>query len=232
MQIFCFSYAGGSSYAFRPLVQVLAPEFEAVALEYPGRGSRIQAPLCDDIQALVDDMTALIRPQIQGRFAFFGHSMGAVIAYLVARKLAASDGPKPAHLFLSGRRGLVNKKGTVELHALSREDFWKTVADFGGAPAEVLADEGIKEFFEPILRTDFQVIEQYRPAADTSVDVPATLLIGADDPTLPEPEWAWSEVCTQSVTTRTYPGGHFYWMNELTNVAADIRAILQSASAG
>lgn len=102
-RLICFPHAGGAASAFLPLARALAPAVEVLAAQYPGRQDRRSEQPVDDMGRLADALTEQVRSRVTGPYVLFGHSMGAVAAYEVARRLAERSLPGPEALILSGR---------------------------------------------------------------------------------------------------------------------------------
>jgi pyochelin biosynthesis protein PchC len=103
VSLFCFPHAGGAASYFRGWPAGLAPGIEVLAVQYPGREDRAVEPCLTTVADLADQIQAALGPSLPGTFAFFGHSMGAILAFEVARRIAREQGRGPAHLFVSGR---------------------------------------------------------------------------------------------------------------------------------
>ena len=103
-RLLCFPHAGGSASYFFPLSSALAPEFDVYAVQYPGRQDRYKEPLVDDIDDMADQAYEALEPLIDAPVALFGHSMGAVLAFEVARRMETLAGRSPVLVFASGSR--------------------------------------------------------------------------------------------------------------------------------
>src|SRR5215813_14442818 len=103
LQLFCFHYAGGSAQMFRPWQRNLPPEVDLCLVTLPGRGKRMHEPLVTRLAPLVKSIADVIVPELRHPFALFGHSMGAVISFELARELRSRQSIGPVHLFVSGR---------------------------------------------------------------------------------------------------------------------------------
>ena len=104
VRLFCFSYAGGGAALYRPWLDALSPDIELCAVQLPGRENRLREPPFASLTALVDALVPALRPHLDRPFAFFGHSMGALVAFELARALRSRGDEQPSHLMLSGRR--------------------------------------------------------------------------------------------------------------------------------
>ncbi|MEV5719325.1 alpha/beta fold hydrolase [Amycolatopsis mediterranei] len=220
-RLVCFPHAGGSASYFHPVSAALAPAVEVLAVQYPGRQDRHTETPVDDLFVLADRLAEVLAPETTGRVAFFGHSMGASLAFEVARRLEAR-GTKLLTLFVSGRRG-PSAPGDERIHEKDDEALLAEVKRLGGTDTAVLDDEDIRDLVLPALRSDYKAAElyHYRPGPD--VGCPIVALVGDQDPKVTEAEARqWAERTSAGFELKTYPGGHFY-LND--HAAAIIRLI-------
>src|SRR5215213_1931004 len=103
LRLFCFPYAGGGAAIYRLWPQNLPSEVEVCGAHLPGRGTRLREQPFTGLDALVDAAAEAIAPSLDKPFALFGHSMGAMISFELARRLCDQGRPQPTHLFVSGR---------------------------------------------------------------------------------------------------------------------------------
>ncbi|MBB5857291.1 thioesterase II family protein [Amycolatopsis umgeniensis] len=220
MRLVAFPHAGGSASAYRSLSAALSPTVEVHTAQYPGRQDRMGEPVIDDLHTLseqmVDVVAALPKP-----FALFGHSMGAIVAFEVARLLEAR-GLVPAALFVSARRGPeLNKE--KELHLADDDTFLAAINRLGGTAAMILDDPDIRALALPALRGDYKAVETYRYRPGPDVSCPVVALAGDADPVLDLPDLEnWREHTTGSFETEVFEGGHFFVDDHLDAVAARI----------
>lgn len=213
-------FAGGSHYSFKDFEK----EINATCLfiELPGRGKRFSEALITDINAAVTDVISQIEPAIQpyDSYSIFGHSMGSLLAYLTIHRLLENNKKIPRHLFVSGRGGpSFPKKDKTLKYKLPSNDFWREISDKNGTPQEILNNEELKEFFEPILRADFQIVEDYSYQSHPKLTIPITGFHGADnDATIEEME-AWNLETTQPFTRHQFSGGHFFIFEHRKEIA-------------
>lgn len=220
----CFPHAGGAASYFAPLARALAPAVEVWAVQYPGRQDRFGEPCLDTVDALAEGVAAALADpaaEVLNRPpAFFGHSMGAVIAYEVALRPVPA---RPTHLFVSARPGPLRAR-PGDLHRRDDDELWAEVGLLGGTDPLLLADPDLRDMALPALRADYRAIESYRPRPGRLVDCPITALAGADDPsTTPDEIGEWAS-CGRSpdFELQTHPGGHFYLTDRVTEVAATV----------
>ena len=212
LRLFCFPFAGGGASVFRAWPQELPGSVEVIAVQPPGRESRFREEPFRRIEPMADAATAALAPRLERPFAFFGHSMGAILAFEVARRLRRRGLPQPRHLFVSGRSAPRVELSDPPIHDLPREEFFAELRRFSGTPEEVLRNRELLELVEPLLRADFSVSETYRYRPDAEpLAVPLTALGGAEDPEVaPEHLAPWREETTGPFQEHLLPGGHFF----------------------
>ena len=224
----CFPHAGGSASYYLPLSKGLAPHAEVLVLQYPGRQDRGREPFVDNIPDLADQVFNALLP-VSGRpFAFFGHSMGAVVAYEVARRFHEHTETGPAMLFPSGRRApSCYRPGDIHL----RDDagIVAELHNVGGTASRALADPDVLEMILPAVRNDYHAIETYLYSPGPLLPTPVTVLVGSSDPqTSIDDAAAWREHTTGEFNLRVFPGGHFYLEACQSDVIDTIRAAVQT----
>lgn len=219
-------YAGGSFYAYNGLIKLLGPGVTPLALDLPGRGRRLREALLTDAEAMAADVFGQIRPHLERPYAIFGHSLGAVLAYLTAGLARGAGLPEPRHLFLSARAA-PEQAEPGRLHTLPEPEFLEqVVARYQGIPQAVLDEPELLAFFGPILRADVTAAEKFRHQPQ-AVSAPITVLLGEDDPSTRLRQPAWHQVTSGPVTLRRFSGGHFFLFDHLAEVAGLINHTLR-----
>lgn len=232
MTLYSLPYAGGNAYSYRPLEKYLPESIRLVGIELPGRGLRAGEPLQYSLEALADDVFAQLRPQLQaGSYALFGHSMGATLSFLCLQRIVAAGLPAPVMVFLSGKRAPACAE-EKRRHLLSREAFVDMLRELGGCPPEILAEVELIDYFEPILRADFQAVETWRPAPRQPVPVPLTLLHGQDDEFGRAEALAWSQETAAAFHFHEFAGAHFFIQQHWPEIARLMAATLLAAGPG
>ena len=206
-QVFLLHYAGGNIYSFR-FMESYFRDFEMIALELPGRGRRMTEALLTDFDAAAADLAAQIS-QYSPRpgFILYGHSMGALLALQVALLLEEMD-LSPGYLVVSGNPGPGIKEATFR-YLMDKEDFKKELHKLGGMPSEIFVNKELFDFFEPILRADFQLAETGNLRSFASVRCPIYAMMGQEEEYVEElPNW---KNCTQSnFDSEVIAGDHFF----------------------
>jgi pyochelin biosynthesis protein PchC len=227
-RLVCFPHAGGSASFFYPVSQALGPGVEVLALQYPGRQERRKEEPLREIHALADVLTDVLRPWTDRPFAFFGHSMGAILAYEVALRLGQED-TAPVVLFASGRRAPSTHR-VETVHQRDDDGVVRELKKLAGTEAALLADEELLRMILPAIRADYTAIETYAPRPGQRLSCPVQVLIGDSDPavTLAEAQ-QWEDHTTGPLELRSFTGGHFYLTGHQREINALIRDRLTTA---
>ncbi|MEU9153638.1 alpha/beta fold hydrolase [Streptomyces sp. NPDC048417] len=222
VRMVCFPHAGGSAAFYRSWHRGLPPLVELHAVQYPGRGERRTAPLVDDVQAVAGHVVDDLAPLLDRPLALFGHSMGAFVAYEAARLLDRRGAP-PVHLFVSGQTapwtpddaGSGTARPGAGIADADDEKLVRHLQRLGGTEAELLADPAMREIFLPYIRSDFRMLQSYRPTAGPPLTTPITALTGADDPVVtPALAARWRDLTSSHFALEVFPGGHFFLLPE------------------
>jgi medium-chain acyl-[acyl-carrier-protein] hydrolase len=226
--LFCFSHAGGTASNFRLWPAGLPPWLEVWAVQLPGHGGRWREASIPTIPALVDAFIPVLLPRLQRPFAFFGHSMGAVLAYEVARALWEREAIVPRHLFVSGRRPPHMPGSETNLHTLADDDLIREIdRRYGGVPGELLHSTDLLELLLPALRADITALETFQPGKRTALPCPISAFGGAQDPLVPRNHLeAWRDQTEGPFRVRVFSGGHFYLDSQHDALFADLSATL------
>ncbi|MER6917099.1 alpha/beta fold hydrolase [Streptomyces sp. NPDC000594] len=224
VRLVCFPHAGGAASAYHPMVQALAPVVDVTAVQYPGRQDRRAEPCVENIPELVERIVPVLSGLDDGRpLALFGHSMGATVAYEVARRLEAADGPQPAVVFLSGRRApRYHQPGRV--HLQDDEGILRELTLLGGSAVEALTDPELLELVMPAIRGDYRAVETYAHVPGAPLRCPVVALTGDADPRAEVAEVeAWREYTEGPFSCHVFPGGHFFLQERADEVHRTVR---------
>ncbi len=211
VRLICFPYSGGAAAIYHPWTRRLPQQLRLYPVELPGRGRRLSEPPFTRLQPLVEAVAAELSRHLDGPFALFGHSMGALLAYELACHLREVLRREPVHLFISGHGAPQLPDRGQLLHDLPDDRFIEEVLRLNGTDERVLACPELREILLPILRADFCLCEtyEYRPRAPLSC--PMTVLSGLQDPFLQRSDLeAWRETTRGPFRLRLFPGDHFY----------------------
>lgn len=219
LKLICFPYAGGNANVFRSWPDHLNKDIELLALQLPGRAARFREPLLDSMEAILDQLelalTALLDELAaqNARYVFFGHSMGASIAFELSRRLQKRQVQMPESLIVSGRRAPSYKPAHSEnnIHDLPRHEFLDRLKKLNGTPDELLEHEDLMALMEPILRSDFKVIETWQHRPSEKLKVPMSVFSGEQDEHLSlESLEKWRDETESACDFSSFPGDHFY----------------------
>jgi surfactin synthase thioesterase subunit len=226
VQLVCFPHAGGSASFYFPVSAQLAPHAEVHAVQYPGRQDRRHETSPGDLHVLADQVYAALRGSLQDRpTVFFGHSMGATLAFEVTRRHEA-DGGEIAHLFASGRRA-PSRVRDEHVHELTDEGVVEELKLLAGTDTALLGDDEILRMILPAIRSDYRAIETYRCAAGATVRAPLTVLTGDSDPkTSPDEARSWRDHTTGPFDLQVRPGGHFFLGSDAPAIIGMLRTVL------
>jgi medium-chain acyl-[acyl-carrier-protein] hydrolase len=210
-RLFCFPYAGGSAAIYHQWPAHLPTDVELLAIQYPGRASRLREPPCTQLDVLLDEIEQGIAPLFERPFAFFGHSMGASVAFELTRRMVAADKPLPQQLFLSGRTAPQLAQETLPIHALPEREFIDALRTLNGTPTELLEHSELMEMMLPTLRADFQSLETWEYRATAPLNIPISVFGGIEDKSVPiEKLEAWADCTTHKLKRHLFPGDHFF----------------------
>jgi medium-chain acyl-[acyl-carrier-protein] hydrolase len=211
LRLFCFHYAGGGALSFRTWLDRLPPYVEVRPIELPGRGIRLLEPPFTRIEPLIQAMENALLPALDRPFAFFGHSMGAIVSFELARLLRENNHLSPLQLFVSGRRAPQIPDSDLPIHALPEPEFLKELRRYNGTSEEVLNNTELMQLLLPTLRADFAVLETYIYAPAPPLDCPITAFGGLQDwKASREDLEAWREQTNAAFSLQMFPGDHFF----------------------
>lgn len=210
VRLFCFPYAGGGTSTFRSWLKTLPNFIEICTAQLPGREGRISEPPYDRLTTMVEAISEAIEPHLNKPFAFFGHSMGAMISMDLARALRRKYKTEPVHLFVSGRRAPQMPRTREFTYNLPEPEFIDELRRLKGTPPEVLDHPELMQLIIPLLRADFSVCQTYEYGPEPPLSCPITVFGGLEDETTREELDGWREQTSANCTVRMAPGNHFF----------------------
>ncbi len=224
LRLFCFPYAGGSASLFRSWCGALDPRVEVIGIQLPGRGLRWEeAPAVDFslLASLVTDAIAGAAGSV--RFGFFGHSMGALLMFEVARRLQAQGARLPECMFASGRPAPHLPPQRQREPLMSDADFVDELRRLEGTPSEILDNPELLAMLMPMIRGDFALLDNWRFQPSPALDVPLFALAGRSDPHVSvDSAAAWAQWTRTNFELMTYSGGHFFLHEQERRVVRDV----------
>lgn len=221
-RMICFAHAGGSASSFATLARTVDGPLEVLAVQSPGRQDRRREPCLETVAELAAGALPAVLERSELPIALFGHSLGAVVAFEVARLMEA-EGVAPRHLFASGRRA-PSVLRAESVHQRSDAGILTELRLLGGPGVEMLDDPEIAAAFLPAIRSDYRAVETYRCEPGALVRCPVTVLVGDRDPRVSRVEAeAWQSHTSAAFELREFPGGHFYLWERPAEVAAAVQ---------
>jgi medium-chain acyl-[acyl-carrier-protein] hydrolase len=210
-RLFCFPYAGGGASAYRGWAAALPADLEVCPVQLPARESRLREAAFERPAPLVAALAEALQSHLDLPFAFFGHSMGAMIAFELTRELRRRGGPQPLHIFVSARRAPQVPAREEAIHDLPEPEFLAKLRELNGTPEEVLQHAELMRLLMPVLRADFAVNETYVYRLEAPLDAGISAFGGLGDVEVTREDLAlWSEHTRGPFRLRMLPGDHFF----------------------
>ncbi|MBT2440926.1 thioesterase [Streptomyces sp. ISL-36] len=221
VRLVCLPHAGGWASFFRTWTDLLPDTYDHRVVQYPGRESRMADAYVTELHELADQVTEALLPLRDLPLVLFGHSMGASLAYEVARRLQERGHP-PHHLVVSGHGAPSTRRpGTV--HTLDDAAFLERIRELGGIDDAVLRHPELLELVLGPLRNDYRLIETYRPRELPVLSCPITAVRGdRETGHTPDQARAWGELTAGDFALLTQPGGHFYLKDRAAELIAEL----------
>jgi surfactin synthase thioesterase subunit len=226
-RLVCFPHAGGSASYYYPVSAHFAGDTDVIAWQYPGRQDRRHELCITDIDTLADRITKQFLSLSPKPTVFFGHSMGATLAFEVAWRLEREGFRAPLRVIASGRRApTIDRRDNV--HLRNDADVLAEMRLLNGTEAAVLENEEIVRMALPAIRGDYEAIETYSYVPGRKLNCPITVLTGDADPrTTIEDARQWRSVTTGTFRMKVFGGGHFYLAKNIAAVNDEIAAELE-----
>jgi medium-chain acyl-[acyl-carrier-protein] hydrolase len=211
LRLFCLPHAGGGASLYRTWSAALPTDIDVCPVQLPGRETRAREAPLSRLRALVPAIAEGLLPMLDAPFAFFGHSMGGLLGFELARYLRRQWGRLPVRLLVAGHRAPHLPRRGSSLHSLPEPHFSQELRTLGGTPAEVLDNRELMNVVAPVLRADFAVCETYEYAPDEPLACPISVFGGLDDRMVPPTDLsAWGEHTRSGFSVRLLPGNHFF----------------------
>ena len=211
LRLFCFPYAGNGAAMFRAWPGGLPAYVEVCPVQFPGRGSRLMETPFTRLPPLIEALGQALAPLLEKPFAFFGHSLGALVGFELARQLRRQSGVQPVRLFVSAARAPQIPSRHRPIHGLPEDQFLEELRRLNGTPAEVLEHVEFMQIMLPILRADFAIYETYAYSPEPPLTCCISSFGGLQDHRVSRDDLdAWREQTSASISRRMFPGDHFF----------------------
>lgn len=211
LRLFCFPHAGGGASTFRLWPAAVPESVEIARVQIPGRETRFREPRFTDLGTLAARLVEELGPWDEQPYAFFGHSMGALVAFRLTQEILAAGFPPPVHLFAAGYRAPHSSMDSP-IRELPDAEFLKAMdRRYGGIPAALVENQELRELFLPVLRDDMSICESNDDRGKNPVACPITAFGGRDDPWVGSEHLnSWKDQTQATFRLKTYDGGHFF----------------------
>jgi len=221
-QVIAIPQAGGGCATFAPMADRLAPHVTVWGANFPGRQARFLEPPCTDLEVVLDRLAADY--PTRGRTVLFGYCSGALLAFLLARRLRARGGPLPVALVVASYQAPDVARPPRTLHKADPDQFWSEVLALGGVPAPVAEQPDFREIFEVGLRADYALLADYVFAEEPALPIPIIAVHGTDDPMLRGDRVdRWSRHTAETFHSVRTPGDHWILDNALDGLVDVLR---------
>lgn len=213
-RLICIPPAGAGAQFFRGWGNALPAHVELLATRLPGREGRGQERPLHRVRDLLPLLDAAVRRYADVPYAFYGHSMGSLLAVLLTETARRSGRAGPRGLIVSGRRPPHVSTDRPPMHTMDDAALWDHLHDIGGLHPRIWKETDLQSVLLPAVRADLTLVEQFRYETDAPLDVPIHVLRATDDPLIDDPSMAaWADRTTRPLVVKRLPGGHFF-MND------------------
>jgi len=211
LRLICVPYAGGGVSIFHKWAGSLPPDVQVCAIQLPGRDSQLRVPPFTRVLPLVEVLVKALDPFLDLPFALFGHSMGGVIIFELARALRKKQ-LRPTHFFVSACRAPQRPEPKFPLHRLPEDALLLELRErYNGIPDLVLQEPDLLKMFLAILRADFELTETYQDQGGESFDFPISAFGGLEDVEVSREDLeAWQDQTRNAFRLHMFPGNHFF----------------------
>ena len=230
LRLFCFPYAGGSADIYRSWRNWFPEQIDLCLVHLPGRSKNMGRRAFSQLVPLVAEIANHISLLTDIPYALYGHSMGGLISFELARELSHQLRTVPKHLFVSGCRAPQYPRDEPLTFNLPHDAFIAELKKLNGTPEEVLANSEVMELFIDLLRADFELVETYQYHPGDHLSCPITVYGGIEDEHVPmEACHQWQKQTSASCKVRMFSGDHFFIRNAETDFVNAFRTDLLSA---
>lgn len=228
LRLFCFPYGGAGASGYRAWARFLPSSVEIVPVNFPGRETRFRETPHTEIGPLLEELLTTL-DFTSGPFAFFGHSLGALVAFALTRELRGRRKPMPRLLVVSGYPAPQLHRDRPHVGKLPHDKFVATLREHFDVTDELLDNPILAEMALPVLRADLSVVESYAYRDEPPLDFPLVAFGGIGDPEASEEQIrGWQAQSTRPVPVRMFPGGHFFINSDREAVLDELASALRS----
>ena len=228
LRLICFPYAGGSSLTYWPWIKNLHPDVELVLIQLPGRGARFSEAPFESMDVMVKAIGVALNALARKPFIFFGHSMGARVAYELTLQLFMDKQRLPSHIIVSGSPAPFIERKKELTHDLPDEDFIRHVRVLRGTPEGVLQNDELMQLLLPVLRADFKIVETYCNQYMQKIPTRVSVFAGEkDDIDLKDME-SWLILFESNAGLYWFNGDHFFVDKFNAEVLLEINKIIKN----
>ncbi|MHA5051037.1 thioesterase II family protein [Streptomyces sp. SD15] len=216
LRMFVLHHAGGSHLLYRNWPAELPDTWDVRLLDAPGHGHLLDLPQITDAGHLADFLLRGIEPELTCPYALFGHSMGALLAYEITCRLVDRGLPLPVWVGVSARAAPRPAGRRSGYHELPDVELRTRLKLLGGTPDGAFDDPDLWAVYEPVIRADLRLVENWRPAPDSG-PLPVALSAyagGEDHSASPLRMTGWEEHTEHFLGLRVFDGGHFYFVDD------------------
>lgn len=211
LRLFCFPHAGSGAAVFHGWPKALPERVDVRAIHLPGRETRLREPSFTQTEASAEAITDALEERLDLPFTFFGHSMGALLSFEVARALRRRGLPEPLYLFVSGHRAPQVPRPRPPVFHLPEEEFLEALRDLYDPPEAALKIPELRALLLPTLRADITLCETYEYSPEAPLDCPIFAFGGREDQETPvEALKSWGLQTQREFEMKRFAGGHFY----------------------
>jgi medium-chain acyl-[acyl-carrier-protein] hydrolase len=226
-RLFCFPYAGGGAQVFQGWCDRLPPSIEVVAIQAPGKGTRLLEAPCSSVDSLCDELMQALMPLLYDKpFSFFGHSNGAFIAFELSCRLQHSGLPLPSQLLLSASPAPWTREGERPFSSMTDIEFKDVLKDLNGTPPAILDGSDLFELLLPGLRADFSLSESYQFGWQEKLTAETHIFYGEYDEITEQQILSWQDQVSEPVTFQKIAGDHFFIHSHVEELTASISSRL------
>jgi surfactin synthase thioesterase subunit len=230
VRLFCFHHAGGAASMYRKWAEELPQEVDTFAIQLPGREFRIREAPLTKLEAILQELVRVLGPQLDRPFAFFGHSMGATVAFELARELRRRGASQPVHLGVSGRIAPHLHSRFKKVQQLTDAELVAKLRQVGGLPDYVLNEPELMAHVLPLVRADYVIVDGYQYVPEPPLACSVSAYWGQRDVLATEDEVSqWRQHTTGNFTLHGFPGDHTFLANARPDILRILRAALEAA---